>query len=324
MKQTSRLLVVLTGLTLAVLFWGVFQLVASNYFAGLSIPEVHALFVSHGLVCALLLAAWAGFFVLRSRRKFEEAVAEKQALFDRQMADTEKMAAIGKIAAGVAHQLNTPLGSIMLTAEMLDEELNGNDEFHQEVQKILRNTHYCKGVVRNLLLYAKPHREADREESICFVIRRVATLFDHEMKKRGIQFETVVDCNECAVFCNVNLIEQLIFNLIQNAVDAQPNGGRITVRTIVGGNGRLCIFVNDGGAGIPPDVMPHIFEPFFTTKAADKGTGLGLAVAQRIAEDHGGSIRVESAPDRGSTFIVDLPATPPSVNPLAAASIGGD
>lgn len=317
MKQTSRMLVVLTALTLSVLVWGVFQLVVSNYFLEFTIQEVHAMFVSHGLVCAVLLSAWAAFFILRSRKKFEAEIAEKEAQFDDRMAQAEKMAAIGQIAAGVAHQLNTPLGSIMLTAEMIAEEVNGNAELKEESRKIIRNANYCKGVVRNLLLYAKPQKQEFKEESVCFIIRRTVSLFDHEMKKRGIRMNMSVDCKECAVFCNGNLIEQLIFNLLQNAVDAQPNGGEISIRTIIPGDGSLKISVRDAGPGISGDVLPHIFEPFYTTKSVEKGTGLGLAIAKRIAEDHGGVIDVESA-GKGSSFTVTLPARPASPTPAGA------
>lgn len=312
MKRSSRSLVVLTALTLSVLVWGVFQLVASNYFLEFSIREVHAMFVTHGLICALLLASWAAFFILRSREKLEEHIAEKEAQFDRRMAEAEKMVAIGKIAAGVAHQLNTPLGSILLTAEMLEEELNGNAELKGEIKKIVRNINYCKGVVRNLLLYAKPTKQEFKEESVCFIIRRTAALFDHEMKKRGIRMEMAVDCKECAVFCNGNLIEQLIFNLLQNAIDAQPNGGSVHIQTLIPGDGSLQINVVDAGMGIPQDVMPHIFEPFYTTKSSEKGTGLGLAIAKRIAVDHGGNIEVESRPGKGTTFRILLPARQPT------------
>ncbi|MBI4178473.1 hypothetical protein HY522_03485 [bacterium] len=310
MRPSSRSLVVLSALTLSVLVWGVFQLVASNYFREFAIQEVHALFVSHGLVCAVLLAAWAAFFILRNRRQLEEQVAEKEEQFDRRMAQAEKMASIGQIAAGVAHQLNTPLGSIMLTAEMLEEEVNGNPEMKEEIQKIFRNANYCKGVVRNLLLYARPRREEFKEESVCFIIRRAVALFDDELKKRGIKMEMAVDCRECAMICNGNLMEQLIFNLMQNAVDAQPRGGRIDIKTVVPGDGTLNIQVSDGGPGIPPDVLEHIFEPFYTTKSSERGTGLGLAIARRIAEDHGGAIRVKSQVGGGTTFTISLPARP--------------
>lgn len=310
MKHSSRALVVLSALTLSVLVWGVFQVIAANFFREFSIPEVHAMFVTHGLVCALLLAAWAAFFILRSRKKFEEQIAEQEERFDRQMAQAEKMAAIGQIAAGVAHQLNTPLGSIMLTAEMLDEELNGDTELKEEVKKILRNANYCKGVVRNLLLYAKPRREEFKEESICFIIRRTVALFDHEIKRRGIKMDMAVECKECAMICNGNLMEQLIFNLLQNAVDAQPAGGRIDIKTTIPGDGSLSIVVGDAGPGIPPDVLNHIFEPFYTTKSAEKGTGLGLAIAKRIAEDHGGSIDVRSEIGKGTRFTITLPTRP--------------
>lgn len=323
MKRFSRALVVLSALTLSVLVWGVFQLAVANFFREFTIPEVHAMFVTHGLVCALLLAAWAAFFILRSRKKFEEQIAEKEQQFDHRMAQAEKMAAIGQIAAGVAHQLNTPLGSIMLTAEMLDEELNGDAELKEEVKKILRNANYCKGVVRNLLLYAKPRREEFKEESVCLIIRRTASLFDHEIKKRRIKMDMSVECRECAMICNGNLMEQLIFNLMQNAVDAQPAGGKIDIKTVIPGSGALNIQVTDAGPGIPPDVLPHIFEPFYTTKSVEKGTGLGLAIAKRIAEDHGGSITASSQAGKGTTFTIILPTRPlrPSVS-IASESAG--
>lgn len=307
-RASRASLVVLSALTLSVLVWGVFQLAVANFFREFTIAEVHAMFVTHGLVCALLLAAWAAFFIIRSRKRFEEEIAEKEQQFDRRMAQAEKMAAIGQIAAGVAHQLNTPLGSIMLTAEMIEEELNGNMDLREEVKKILRNANYCKGVVRNLLLYAKPHREEFKEESVCFIIRRTVSLLDHEIKKRGIKIDLAVECKECAMICNGNLMEQLMFNLLQNAVDAQPNGGRIGIRTVIPGNGTLNIDVTDAGPGIPPDVLPHIFEPFYTTKSSEKGTGLGLAIAKRIAEDHGGTIEARSENGKGMTFSIILPA----------------
>lgn len=308
MKQSSRAaLIVLTALTLSVLAWGVFQLLASNFLRKFTLAQVHAMFVMHGLVCALLLAAWAAFFILRSRKKLEDQIAEKQILFDRRMAQSEKMAAIGQIAAGVAHQLNTPLGSIMLTAEMLDEELNGDTDLKEEVKKILRNANYCKGVVRNLLLYARPRREEFKEESICLIIRRTVSLFESEIKKRGIKIALDVDCKECAMICNSSLMEQLMFNLVQNAVDAQPAGGRIDIKTINPGVGTLTIEVADAGPGISQDVLPHIFEPFYTTKSAEKGTGLGLAIAKRIAEDHSGSITASSEVGKGTTLTVTLP-----------------
>ncbi len=316
MKHSSRALVVLSALTLSVLVWGVFQLVAANFFREFTIAEVHAMFVTHGLVCALLLAAWSSFFILRSRKKFEEQIAEKEEQFDRRIPQAEKMAAIGQIAAGVAHQLNTPLGSIMLTAEMIEDEINGNAEMKEEVKKILRNANYCKGVVRNLLLYAKPQTGEFKQESVCFIVRRAVSLFDHEIKKRGIQMDMAVECKECAMICNGNLMEQLIFNLMQNAVDAQPGGGRIDIKTVIPGDGTLNIDVSDAGPGIPPDILPHIFEPFYSTKPSDKGTGLGLAIAKRIAEDHSGDIRVRSEVGKGTTFTIVLPTHPvrPSVS----------
>jgi len=324
MKQSSRAaLIVLTALTLSVLAWGVFQLLASNFLRKFTLAQVHAMFVMHGLVCALLLAAWATFFILRSRKKLEDQIAEKQIQFDRRMAQSEKMAAIGQIAAGVAHQLNTPLGSIMLTAEMLDEELNGDTDLKEEVKKILRNANYCKGVVRNLLLYARPRREEFKEESICLIIRRTVSLFESEIKKRRIKIALDVDCKECAMICNSSLMEQLMFNLVQNAVDAQPAGGRITIKTINPGIGTLTIEVADAGPGISQDVLPHIFEPFYTTKSSEKGTGLGLAIAKRIAEDHSGSITASSEVGKGTTLTVTLPtrALQPAVTAVLESTV---
>jgi len=258
--------------------------------------------------------------------EIEERVRIKTAELERAhkgLLRSEKLASIGKLAATVAHEINNPLFGILTYARLILREVDRSDlaakeELSDQLRTIERESRRCGDLVKNLLTFARQapsHRDAHEVKT---VVERAVSLVRHKLDMQSIELDLQF-ADAPPVFCDAGQIQQVILILLVNAAEAMPQGGRLTVATEVESSGEAVrIRARDTGSGIPADVLPQIFDPFFTTKEDQQRTGLGLAVARSIVEQHGGEISVHSVQGEGTEFAVSLP-----VAALAAAGVAG-
>lgn len=219
----------------------------------------------------------------------------------------EKLTNIGKIAAGIAHEMNTPLGSIILSAEHIMEAVSDKD-LAQEAERIKNRAEYCSKVVKELLGYVRRDDQPAQRYSLLNIVNKLVDLVSSDAKRRKIELVVNETEGDAIIECSENQIEQLLFNLIANASQAIGRDGRIEIsfrRDHL--LHRIYIVITDNGSGISPDNIPKIFDPFFTTKPGAQGTGLGLALCKKIVLEHGGDITVKSEVGQGTTFEVWMP-----------------
>lgn len=223
------------------------------------------------------------------------------------LGDIEKLTNIGKIAAGMAHELNTPLGSIILSAEHIQEAVE-DQNLAREASRIKSRAEHCSKVVKQLLGYVRHDDQKPKKYNLLNIVNKVTDLVSSDVKRRTIELAVIEADGDAIVECNENQIEQLLFNLIANASHAIDNSGRIEISfrndPLLH---RIYIVVQDSGTGIPPENIPKIFDPFFTTKPGVQGTGLGLALCKKIVLEHGGDISVKSEVGEGTTFEIWMP-----------------
>jgi len=229
----------------------------------------------------------------------------------RRLLQAEKMAAVGQLAGGVAHEINNPLGGILAFAQlMLQDERPESD---RESLKLIQDAAVrAKRIVESLLRFSRRPRQDERGPVDLAKLAEDALFLMQSQMKTG-QIEVVRQLDPIFVIGNGNQIQQIIVNLVVNALQAIGDKGQITVSTGAREPGWAQLVVSDNGPGVPPDVAGRIFEPFFTTKPEGQGTGLGLSICYRIAEEHGGSIRYEPAAGGGASFILDVPSAPGKV-----------
>ncbi len=221
------------------------------------------------------------------------------------MSEAEKLAGIGQIAAGVAHQLNTPLGSILLSAQMLEEAIDQEDDV-EDLQRIIRQTEQCRQIIKGLLNFARPTGGGRGKLNLGETIRETVFLMEKSLIVAAVEVDLSGVADEI-VFGNRNELEQVFFNLLANAMDALPRGGKVAIKVEDGERGEVKILFSDNGEGIEKSDHARIFLPFFTTKSYGKGTGLGLAIVARIIHEHGGRIIVKSENRPGAEFELTLP-----------------
>jgi two-component system NtrC family sensor kinase len=254
--------------------------------------------------------AWGQTLEQRVEEKTRDLEVAQRALFER-----EKMASIGKLAATVAHEVNNPLEGILtyarLTLKKL-EKLAGDPAPRMEMQENLRiierESRRCGDLMRNLLAFARKNPSQREPNDLNELIRHGLALVRHQMELRGIELKTDLQPGLPLTLCDAGQIRQVILAILVNATEAMQAGGSLHVSTSINDQKKnVELHFRDTGMGIPPEILPHIFDPFFTTKDNKQNTGLGLAVAHSILEQHGGSISVKSVPGKGSEFIVSLP-----------------
>ena len=225
----------------------------------------------------------------------------------------EKMAAIGILAGGVAHEINNPLGGILAFTQLLlrDAHTQGEEELTSDLKEIENAAIRCKKIVSDLLDFSRMSKDKDYSPlDVNALINNVIPFIRSEIKSLNVDLELDVHENLPRVHGIANRLQQVFLNLMTNACHAMPHGGNLKLTTDVTEDGkRVIIRVRDTGEGIPDDIRDRIFDPFFTTKMPGKGTGLGLSISYRIIKEHGGAIEVESDKGRGATFTILLPAT---------------
>jgi len=233
-------------------------------------------------------------------------ITEKKRL-EQQVLNAEKLASIGKLAAGVAHEINNPLGGILNCLYNLRKKSVSLDRATEYLASMEEGLRRVQKIVRQLLDFSQQHDPELTPTEVNAIIERVLTLTSYAFEGTRVRLHRELGHELPPLLADRHMLEQVLMNLILNAVQAIRGEGVVTVRS--GHDGPWCtIEVEDTGSGIPPDVLPKIFDPFFTTKGQGEGTGLGLSVSLGIVERHGGEIAVKSQVGRGTTFIVRLPA----------------
>lgn len=241
-----------------------------------------------------------------------------------QMIHAEKLASLGQMAAGFAHEINNPIASIAGCSELLIDQLHSeglSDEFkkiqqyeyfHDYLNIIYREAFRCKDIIRGMLRFSRRQFEKVTID-INSLLKEILLLLDHIIKSQKIHLVEDYRSNTTALQANEGEIRQIFLALIINAVDAMPDGGTLTIKT-EDLTGSIRITVKDTGPGVPSHIRDKIFEPFFTTKPVGKGTGLGLFIAFNIVKNYQGKIELESIDSKGATFIVTLPTTTSTTN----------
>ncbi len=230
----------------------------------------------------------------------------EQARLQEQLRHADRLATIGKLAAGVAHELNEPLTGILGFAELLKEIPGMPPQASSDLARIESAALHAREVVRKLLLFARQISPKQRQVAVNPLIQEVVAFFDSRLSQRGIKVRTRLEKALPEIPADESQIRQIIMNLTINAIHAMDRGGRLTIATRSRG-GELVLSVRDTGTGIPEDIRDKIFLPFFTTRDVDMGTGLGLSVVHGIVTSHRGRITVASAAGRGAEFRVYLP-----------------
>lgn len=226
---------------------------------------------------------------------------------EEQLQISEKMASIGLLAAGVAHEVNTPLTGISSFTQMLLQNAEPDDPRTKVLEKIERQTFRAAKIVNGLLNLARPAQVDAGPVDLHAVINDVLSLLEHQFKTGRIQVRKELDATAPLVQAIEYKLQQVFLNLLLNARDAMPRGGWLTIATSVGADGSGVVEVADTGSGIPTDQLSRIYDPFFTTKDIGKGTGLGLSITYGIVREHGGTITCESVVGQGTRFVLTLP-----------------
>jgi len=225
------------------------------------------------------------------------------------MHQSEKLSAVGQLAAGVAHEINNPLGVILGFAQGMARQLQDGDADELPIRSIEREALRCKTLVQDLLTFARTTQSQREALDLNRAVEQALALVQPQAKMGRVKIETALAPGLPSILANKNQVQQIVLNLAKNAIDAMPDGGALTITTeLIEGTtpAWACLKVADTGTGIPENILGKIFEPFFTTKPVGQGTGLGLSLISEIVRKHSGEIDVESRPGR-TVFAVKFP-----------------
>jgi signal transduction histidine kinase len=259
-------------------------------------------------------------------RTLEEKIIERTKELEdaqAQLIQSEKMVAVGQLSAGVAHELNNPLGGILGYAQYAQEKMNKNPfgeitekefgSYKKYLKDIENQARRCKTIVQNLLRFSRSSSKIEMADiNINEVLIETVSLIEHQLTMHKIALTTDLQENIPIIRANASMLQQVFTNIIINALHAMSDGGNLIITNryspgLGGFLGAVEINFSDDGCGIPAEMQKNIFEPFFTTKEVGQGTGLGLSVSYGIIKEHGGEIKVESVEGCGTTFIIILP-----------------
>jgi two-component system NtrC family sensor kinase len=240
---------------------------------------------------------------------FKDVTDEREVT--RRLFHAEKMSAVGQLAGGVAHEINNPLGGILAFAQLMSREERSAEDM-ENLRLIQDAANRAKRIVESLLRFSRRPREEEKGPvPLPQVVEDALFLLSSQLKEG--RTEVIRRCEPALALGNANQLQQIVVNLLVNALQAMNGEGTVTISTGEAGPGRVQLSVADTGPGVRPEIAKRIFEPFFTTKPEGQGTGLGLSICYQIAEEHGGSIRVDTGAERGAIFVLELPAASPRV-----------
>jgi two-component system NtrC family sensor kinase len=250
-------------------------------------------------------------------RRLELETRERLSTLE-QLRHADRLTTVGKLASGIAHELGTPLNVITGHAQLITEDAAAGDGAHENAAVISQQAQRVAAIIRQLLDFARRRTPQKASHDVAAIVRQAAALFAPLAQKQGVVLEVRSQADELRGMVDPEQVKQALLNLVLNAIQAMPDGGRVWLRV-----GRvtlkppaehggpqapyLCLEIADSGRGIPDHLVKRIFEPFVTTKDPGEGTGLGLSVAHGIAIEHGGWIDAESEIGRGSSFFLYLP-----------------
>ena len=237
----------------------------------------------------------------------------QRARLEDQMVQTEKLTSLGLLAAGVAHEVNTPLAVISNYIQMLAKQIPADDPRQKTIDRIVKQTFRASEIVNNLLNFSRTGGTEPVEVDLNAVLEETLTLVQHPFKTAQVNVVKSYQERLPAILGSTTRLQQVFLNLFMNARDAMPGGGMLEVRT-GSRNGSVEVEVTDTGAGIPQEHLHRIFDPFFTTKATGRGTGLGLSVSYGIIKEHAGKVDVRSTPGKGTSFRLEFPVARKAVH----------
>jgi len=228
---------------------------------------------------------------------------------DQQIMKSERLATIGQLAAGVAHEINNPLGTISLYAQMILDDLGkDNESCKKSIEIVMKQTNRAGRIVKDLLEFARQSEPEMRMLNINDIIKKAISIISHPAELQSIRLIDDLSPELADILADSNKLEQVFVNVMINALQAMPDGGQLTVRTRMIYDGEFEeIEISDTGCGIPQENLSKLFDPFFSTKRTGEGTGLGLSVTLGIVEKHNGTIDVKSTVGEGSSFVIRLP-----------------
>jgi two-component system NtrC family sensor kinase len=247
-------------------------------------------------------------------RRIESADKARKAL-DEQLIQSQKLASIGELSAGIAHEINNPLAVIgeeagwmqdLLKRENL-KDLKELDDFKDSLREISQQAGRCKEITHKLLSFARKMESVIKDVDLHKLLEEILAMREREASYSNIKFFKKFRDHLPMIYSDPSLLRQVFLNLINNAMDAIQKGGEITIETEIGEGDSVEVKVGDTGTGIPKENLGKIFDPFFTTKPPGKGTGLGLSICHGIIEKLGGSISVASQVGKGTVFSIKLP-----------------
>jgi len=221
---------------------------------------------------------------------------------------SERLAMIGQLAAGVAHEINNPLGSILLFVRLVLQKAPDEGNVRDNLERIEKETKRCQNIVQGLLDFARQREPKAEPLNINDILAKTIAIFENQVLFQNVEFVKQYQADIPLVNVDPSQLQQVFVNILMNAADAMKSKGRLTIKTeFFASDETVNIHFGDTGCGIRPEIIDRIFEPFFTTKGVGHGTGLGLSISLGIVQRHGGDITVNSAVDRGTTFTIKLP-----------------
>jgi two-component system NtrC family sensor kinase len=253
------------------------------------------------------LEEWGRTLEQKVRQRTEELVAMQA-----RVAQSERLASLGMLAAGVAHEVNNPLGGILALTSLAAEDMSSEDPNRENLLEVIRQTERCRDIVKGLLEFSRQSKGNTEPVDLNKVLQDTLSLIGKQALFFNINVVSRLAPDLPPVIADRSQFQQVFINILMNAVQAMNERGTITISTRVNPAGKSVeVAISDTGRGIPPDQIGRIFDPFFTTKEGGHGTGLGLSIAYGIITTHGGNISVESETGKGSTFTVRMPAAIP-------------
>ncbi len=251
------------------------------------------------------LEEWARTLEEKVKERTEELLAMQA-----RVAQSERLASVGMLAAGVAHEINNPLGGILALTALTLEDIPADSPDRENLEEVIKQTERCRDIVKGLLEFSRQSEVHTEPVDLNRILEETLALISRQSIFLNIEVVKELDPDLPEVMADRSQFQQVFMNIIMNAVQAMEEKGRVTLVTRRAGEDRVEILISDTGRGIPAEKIDRIFDPFFTTKASGQGTGLGLSIAYGIVSKHRGTITVESEEGRGSTFTIRVPAAP--------------